>query len=133
MTRAIDLTLESSGRLTFFHVMTADFVEHATVGPLRLVYQELHDLSEFMLQRLCDQAQQRGVPEVNYEIRQGNIRQQLRQRVLETDDSILVMGTPMRGFGRSIFKPNEFQTFTKALEATGKMQVIVAASSSASK
>ena len=79
------------------------------------------------LLRLCDQAQQRSVPEVNYEIRQGNIRQQLRQLVLETDDGILVMGMPMRGFGRSIFTPRELHTFTKALEAASQMQVIMAA------
>ncbi|MEP6986696.1 MAG: universal stress protein [Chloroflexota bacterium] len=128
VTRAIDLTLENGGRLTFFHVMTADFVEHATVVPLQLVYQELRDLSKFMLERLCDQAQQHGIPEVNYEIRQGNIRQQLRQFALETDGSILVLGTPIRGLGRTIFTPKELRTFTEELVTAGKTRVIVAAS-----
>ncbi len=127
MSRAIALTLENSGRLKFFHVMTADFVEHATISPLRIIYQELHDLSEFMLLRLCDQAQQRGVREVNYEIRQGNIRQQLHQLVLEADGSILVMEMPIRGLGRSIFTPNEFLTYTTGLEAASQTRVIVTA------
>jgi nucleotide-binding universal stress UspA family protein len=44
VTHAIELALEGGARLTFLHVMDAEFLQHATVGPLSVVYSELMEM-----------------------------------------------------------------------------------------
>ncbi len=49
VSRAINLALEGNTRLTFLHVMDAEFLQYATIGPLSVVYNELVEMGE-----LCD-------------------------------------------------------------------------------
>ena len=85
VTRAIDLALGSGARLTFFHVMDAEFLGYATIAPLSVVYNELVEMGTFTMLILCDRAQRRGVAQVNCIVREGNIRKQLRQFAFETE------------------------------------------------
>lgn len=122
--RAIQLAIETDARLTFFHVMDAEFVAHATVGPLRLVYRQLVEMGEFTMLILCDRARRRGVTQVDYIVWEGNIRKQLRKFAYETQAGVMVMGRPTRSPGSNVFKPKEFEAFAAELEREGELQVV---------
>jgi nucleotide-binding universal stress UspA family protein len=124
VTRAIDLALESGARLTFFHVMDVEFLGYATVAPRKLVYDELVEMGKFVMLILCDRAQRRGVAQVDYIVREGNVRAQLRQLAIETGANAMVMGRPTRSPSKNIFKPREFDAFVAGLEREGSLRVI---------
>jgi len=123
-TYAIDLALQLGARLTFFRVMDAEFLNHATIGPLRVVYAELREVAKFAMLILCDRARRRGVSKVDYVIREGNIREQLRRLAEEASDATLVVGCPIRSPGSNIFKAEEMDAFIKELERAGELKVI---------
>ncbi len=125
VTHAIDLALQLGARLTFFRVMDAEFLKHATVGPLSIVYRELHEVARFAMWILCDRARRRGVAEVDYVVREGDIRAQLRLMARETRAEILVMGRPTRSPGSNVFKVAEFDAFVARLEQEGNLRVII--------
>jgi nucleotide-binding universal stress UspA family protein len=127
VTRAIDLSLEHAARLTFLHVMDADFLEHATVGPLSVVYRELVEIGTSAMLILCDRARRRGVAQVDYVVQEGNIRKRLRQFAVETQAE--VMGQPTRSPGRNVFKADEFGSFVQELEREGNLHIIQVAPS----
>ena len=124
VTRAIDLALEEEARLTFFHVMDAEFLGYATIGPLSVVYNELVEMGTFTMLILCDRAQRRGVAQVDYIVREGNIRRQLRQFATETKAEVMVMGQPMRSPGRNVFRADEFEAFVAQLEREAGLRVV---------
>ncbi len=125
VSHAIDLALESSARLTFFRVMDAEFLQHATVGPLSVVYNELGEMANFAMLILCDRAQRRGVSQVDCVVREGNIQKQLRQFATETQADLMVMGRPTRSPGSNVFKPAEFDAFVAEIEQEGDLRVVV--------
>ena len=132
VTRAIDLALESDAKLTFFYVVDAEFHAHSTMGgPLSVIYGELVAMSEFAMLILCDRARRRGVSQVDYVIRVGNVRKQLRRFAIETEAEVLVMGTPGSGAGRPTFKSAEFDAFVASLEQEADLKVVVVASDTA--
>ena len=49
VSHAIDLSLEGRARLTFLHVMDAEFLQYATIGPLSVVYNELSEMGTFAM------------------------------------------------------------------------------------
>jgi nucleotide-binding universal stress UspA family protein len=124
VTRAIDLAQETGARLTFFHVMDAEFLEHATIGPLSVVYSELVEMGAFAMLILRDRAQRRGVSQVDYVVRAGNIRRQLRAFATETRAQVLVMGRPTRSPGRNVFKAEDFDLFTAEIEQESHLTII---------
>jgi nucleotide-binding universal stress UspA family protein len=124
VTRAIDLAVESGAKLTFFHAINVEFLEHATVGPPRLLYQELREMATFMMMILVDRAQRRGVAEVDFVLREGDLRQQMLQFVGETDAEIMVVGRPVPGPGSDAFAPAELEAFITQLEQVGNLRVI---------
>jgi nucleotide-binding universal stress UspA family protein len=129
VTHAVDLALETGARLTFFRVMDAEFLEHATVGPLSVVYHELSEMATFALLILCDRAQRRGVVQADCIVREGNIQKQLYQFMSETHADVLVMGRPTRSPGRNVFKPAELDLFVAELEREQDLRVVVITSS----
>lgn len=124
VTQAINLALEHGARLTFFHVMDAEFLEYATIGPLSVVYRELEEMGKFTMLILCDRARRRGVQQVDYEVREGNIRRQLLGFARETEADLMVMGCPRRSLGRNVFRPEEFATFVAQMEEEGGFRVV---------
>jgi nucleotide-binding universal stress UspA family protein len=126
VSRAIDLALENNARLTFFHVVDAEFLGYATVGPLSVVYQELIEMGKFAMLILCDRAQRRGVSQVDYVLREGNIRKNIMRFVAETHATVMVMGQPTRSPGRNTFKQEEFETFIARLEKEGDISIVLA-------
>ena len=125
VTQAIDLALESSARLTFFRVLDAEFLNHATIGPLSVVYRELNELGQFAMLILCDRAQRRGVERVDGIVREGNVRRLLREFAIETRAEVLVLGRPMRSPGSNTFKPAEFDAYVAELEREANLYVKV--------
>ncbi|MGD8624364.1 MAG: universal stress protein [Anaerolineae bacterium] len=125
VSQAIDLALSLGARLTFFRVIDAEFMEHATIGPLSVVYRELREMSYFALMILCDRAQRRGVKEVELLVREGNIRRQLRLIATEPGIDVLVLGRPVRSPGSNVFKPAEFDTFVQELKQESDLRIEV--------
>jgi nucleotide-binding universal stress UspA family protein len=125
VTHAIDLALESDARLTFLYVADAEFQAQAAIGsPLSVIYQELTQMAEFSMLIVCDRAQRRGVQEVDYVIREGNVRKQLLQFAAETRADVFVMGWPIRGAGRPTFTPREFESFAAELEEVAHPRLV---------
>ena len=125
VTKAIDLALERGAKLTFVHVMDADFLGYATIGPLSVVYQELREMGNFMMLILRDRAIRRGVRDVGYVLMEGNIRKKLRDFVRETDADLLVMGMPVRSPGSNVFKEGEIEEFAEDLRREGRLEVML--------
>ena len=125
VTQAITMALESGARLTFFRVLDAEFLNHATIGPLSVVYRELVEMGQFAMLILCDRAQRRGVEHVDCTVREGNVRKQLREYALETHADLLVMGRPVRSPGSNTFKVAEFDAWVRELEAEADLTIRV--------
>lgn len=124
VTRAIDLSLEHGARLTFLHVLDAEFLEYATIGPLSVVYRELNEMGTFTMLILADRAQRRGVEQVDYVLPEGNIRAELIRYANETKAEMMVMGRPTRSPGRNVFKIAEFDDFVAELEREGDLAIV---------
>jgi len=124
VTRAIDLALTHRAKLTFLHVVDAEFLEYATIGPLSVVYAELVEMARFAMMILCDRARRRGVSQVDYLVREGNIRKQLLEFALETHAEALVIGRPVRSPGNNVFRAAEFDPFADQLEQKGQLKIV---------
>jgi nucleotide-binding universal stress UspA family protein len=125
VTHAIDLALESDAKLTFLYVVDAEFQAQAVIGsPLSVIYQELTQMAEFSMLILCDRAERRGVKRVEYLIREGDVRKQLLLFAAETRADVFVMGWPLRGPGRPIFTPDEFEAFAAELEEVAHPRLV---------
>jgi nucleotide-binding universal stress UspA family protein len=125
VSRAIELALARGARLTFLQVMDAEFLNHATVAPLSVIYRELQNLAQFALRILCDRAERKGVQEASGVVRTGNIQRQIREFVIEQEVDLLVMGRPVRSPGSNVFKPDQFDAFAVDLQEATNVQVEV--------
>jgi nucleotide-binding universal stress UspA family protein len=121
---ALDLARETDARLTLFHVVDAEFLGYTSIGPLSIAYHELLEMAKFALLILCNWAERCGVARVDYVLRQGNIRHELRQLTVETDAEAIVMGRPRRDSGHNVFRASEFKTFIAELDLGGDLRTI---------
>lgn len=124
VSRAINMALETGARLTFLHVTDAEFLEFSTIGPLSVVYRELEEMAKFAMLILCDRAQRRGVAQVDFILREGNIRKNLIQFAIKTHATVMVMGQPTRSPGSNVFKANEAEAFAAELAREGNLQIV---------
>ena len=126
VTRAVDLALETGAKLTFFHAMDAEFLGQAAIGrTLSGIYSELHEMGKFAMLILVDRAQRRGVENVDYIMREGNIRKQLIQIAIETHAEVMIVGRPTRGPTSNVFKMGEMEVFAEELAREGSLKVVV--------
>lgn len=126
VTRAVDLALETGAKLTFFHAMDAEFLGQAAIGrTLSGIYSELHEMGKFAMLILVDRAQRRGVENVDYIMREGNIHKQLRQIAIETKAEIMIVGRPTRSPTSNVFKVDEIEAFAEGLAREGGLRVVV--------
>lgn len=97
VTKAIDLALEHNARLTFAHIINAEFLVSVTplMTSMSTVYRQLYELGEFSMLLLCDRANRRGVENADYIIRKGQILPQLRLAISELQPDIFVVGKPI--------------------------------------
>jgi nucleotide-binding universal stress UspA family protein len=126
VTYAVNLAIETGAKLTFFYAMDADFLKQATMRrTLRGIYGELMEMGKFAMMILVDRAQRRGVENVDYIIREGNVRKQLAQIAIDTHAEIMVLGRPTRGPRSNIFKIHEMEDFAEELAKEGNLKVVV--------
>lgn len=126
VTRAVDMALETGAKLTFFHVMDVEFLGQAAISVSKtVIYNELHEMGKFAMIILVDRAQRRGVKEVDYILREGNIRKQLVQIAVETQAEVMIIGHPTRSPTSNIFKMDEMRNFAERLTREGGLQVVV--------
>jgi len=127
VTHAIDLALKHEARLTFFHALDAEFLGTASLSmaPVRSVYQQLHEMGEFSMLILCDRATRRGVEMVNYQVREGNIQNLLREKAIETKADVMVMGRPVRSPGSNVFTDATFDQFISEMEKDADLKMVV--------
>jgi nucleotide-binding universal stress UspA family protein len=57
-----------------------------------------------------------GVQEVDYIVLEGDVREQLRQFAIDTKADLMVMGTPLPGPGKNIFKQEELRQLISEME-----------------
>lgn len=124
---AINLAKQNDARLTFFLVISDDFLTAATptFTPKKTLYDRLSEIGEYILVLLRDQAIEHGVSEVEHEVRIGDVRNNLRQFAKRTNAQVLVMGRPSGLEPRSIFTPQEFAEFVQELEQHGDLSIEV--------
>lgn len=126
VTHAVDLALETGAKLTFFHAMNAEFLGQAAIGrTLSGIYNELHEMGKFAMLILVDRAQRRGVENVDFIMREGNIRKQIMQIAIETKAEIMIVGRPTRSPTSNIFKVSEMEAFADELAREGGLKVVV--------
>jgi nucleotide-binding universal stress UspA family protein len=126
VTQAVDLALETGAKLTFFHAMDAEFLGQAAIGrTLSGIYNELVEMGKFTMLILVDRAQRRGVENVDFIIREGNIRKQLMQIASETKAEIMIVGRPTRSPTSNVFKMGEIEAFADELAKEGDLKVVV--------
>ena len=126
VSRAIDLALEHKARLTFVHVVNADFLSPATPmrSPLRIVYQQLQHIAEFTMLILVDRANRRGVEKVNHILRTGDIRKQLNQAIDEIHPDAFVIGKPSSS-AESEFNPGEFEALIDEIKQRSGLEIFI--------
>ncbi|MGD8732718.1 MAG: universal stress protein [Anaerolineales bacterium] len=124
---AIRLALDNDARLTFFLVISGDFLGSAspTMSPTKTLYDRLTEIGEYILMLLSERAVERGVSEVEHEVRIGDVRTNLRAFAKKTTAQILVMGRPSGVEPRSLFTPEEFSSFVEELESISELKVDV--------
>ena len=84
---------------------------------LSKVYKNMRDLSEFAMLVLCDRAERRGVEEVDYLVREGEILDQIRKVLTEVSPDVLVIGKPLSSTeGTSFFTLPDFEGFVQEVE-----------------
>ena len=127
VTRAIELALAHNARLTFMHVTDAEFMTavRPSMTSLRTVYQQLHNLGEFTLMILCDQAQRYGVNDADFLIREGKLVPQLKQVLSELRPDLLVIGKPVikKPSSRAI-ELDDFEQFIEEIESRLNIPVV---------
>ena len=126
VTYAVDLALETGAKLSFFHAMDAEFLGQAAIArTLSGIYNELVEMGKFTMLILVDRAQRRGVENVDFIIREGNIRKQLMQIASETKAEIMIVGRPTRSPTTNVFKKGEIEAFADELAKEGDLKVVV--------
>ena len=119
--RAIELALVHNARLTFVQVVDFGFVDRFSPrsSSRKAAYDDMVDMAAFTLSLLCDRAQDAGVKEVDYIVREGGVRQQLLTLVSEEEIDLLVMGRAKPMPGQRAFENDDVPPFVSELEQLG--------------
>jgi RNase H-fold protein (predicted Holliday junction resolvase) len=74
---------------------------------------------------LVDRANRRGVEQVKYILRTGNIGKQLNQAINEIHPDALVIGKPPQGSKESVFKPEEFDALINEIKNLSNLDIFI--------
>jgi nucleotide-binding universal stress UspA family protein len=121
---AMDLALKAGAKLTFFHVVDPGCLDCGDIARTSAAYREYMEKAESAMRALRTQAQQRGVAHVDFVLRKGDTRQELRQLAIETDAELLIFGHPDPDSERNVFSPDEFHQFLAELDFGGDLRTI---------
>ncbi len=125
VSRAIDLALTHEARLTFVHVIDAEFLAYATVGIPRLMLQELRSMGEFLMVILKEHAERRGVAQVDTALLEGNFDEALLDYLQTQSAEMIVLGAVGPARGANALSPQAFEALVNALQARGVQVEIV--------
>lgn len=116
--RAIELALEAGARLTFVQVVDAGFVAQLShrSSSRKAAIRELTEMARFTLELVRQQAHRAGVPEVDFDVREGAVRDELIQAVRDLEPDVLILGRPQEN-GRSTFPGDARARFIAGIEA----------------
>ncbi|MFQ5855249.1 MAG: universal stress protein [Anaerolineae bacterium] len=124
VTRAIALAKERDAGLTFLFVVDAEFLSHAIIGPPSVVHQQLRDMGEFIMATLQAKALESGVT-ADFAVREGRVREQIRQYLEDNDVEVLVMGRPVEETDAATFDAGTVSNFAAALEHETGVEVVL--------
>lgn len=122
--RAIQLAKERDADLTFLFIVDAEFLCHAIIGPPSVVHRQLRDMGEFIMATLKVKAEELGVT-ADYDVREGEVREQIRQYLEENDVDVLVMGRPVEETDAAVFDTGTVSNFAAALEHDTGVEVVL--------
>jgi len=91
--KAIGLAKESGLPLIFLYIVNIDFLDHAMVGQVQIITQEIRQMGEFILLTAQMTARKEGV-EAQRIIREGKVTQQLSEYCHEIGADYLILGRP---------------------------------------
>lgn len=125
VSRAIDLALAHGARLTFVHVIDAEFLAYATVGIPRLMLQELRSMGEFLMVILKERAERRGVAQVDTALLEGHFDRALLTYLQRQSAEMVVLGAIGPSRGANALSSQEFEALVDALRTRGVQVEIV--------
>ena len=84
---------------------------------LSKVKKQIHSLGEFAMLVLCDQAQRRGIENVDYILKEGRILPQTFETLSELNPDLLVIGRPFETeAGLFSLKESDVENFIREVE-----------------
>ncbi len=125
--KAIQIALEHEASLHYCYIIDVEFMKSAapTLAPIRQVYRQLEEMSEFALSILRDRSIEQGLEDVDYKILKGEIPRQLIDYSLEINADVIVLGTPiMKSMGKSVFTPKQFDAFVEKIKSEIGIDVV---------
>lgn len=126
MKQAIQLARQRDAHLTFLFIVDTEFLSFATVAPATVIHEQLHNMGDFIMAKLEDQARESGVTAVDHAILEGGVREQIYRFVLDHDVDTVVMGRPVNETGGDVFDAGTVLNFAAALEHETGVEVVVA-------
>lgn len=91
---AVEMARERQARLTFLYVVDLNFMKYTMMGRTELISEELIKMGEFMMIRICEQAEAEGCESSDFVIRRGKIRDEIEAYLSETQPDLLILGRP---------------------------------------
>lgn len=119
---AIELTKQRKGRLYFLYVVDTRFINKTSAPIVVDVEGEISKLGEFLLVMAQERAAEQGV-EAETILREGHIRDQLKEVVKEYDISLVVIGKPAGE--KSVFKLSGLEDFAAEIEKETDAQTML--------
>ena len=121
---ATDLAIRSGCRLTFFHAVSPGCLDCGEVTRSSSASSEYLENAESAMVALSPQARRRGLLDVDYILRVGETRQELRQLAVEKCAELPVLGYPNLDSTDSTFGREEFHQFLEELDLGGDLRTI---------
>lgn len=123
--KAISLAKERGDDLVFLYVVDPNVLAHTSYTRPREIPQELCRMGEFILTMAQEYAASKGI-RASWEIRIGEVRQEIKRFVKEKKASLLVLGRPGEDIWKRLFSPSDLDFFAAKVEEETGIPVILA-------
>jgi len=110
---AIQLVKERGGKLWFLYVVDTRFIDKTSAPIVIDVENEISKMGEFLLVMAQERAAEQGV-EAHAILREGHVRDQLKEVVKEQDISLVIFGKPAGE--KSVFEISGLEDFAAEIE-----------------
>jgi len=123
--KAVALAQESGDELVFLYVADPNVLARTSYTRPRGVTHDLCRMGEFILTMAQEYAASKGL-RASWEIRVGEVRQEIKRFVREKKASFLVMGCPGEDVRQRLFSPSDLRAFAAEVERETGVPVILA-------